>query len=343
MAPFLWTAYADFTRRGEAVFLINTWVSVVAACLLPNLTGLLPMAAAVLVFATFRTTLIPLANSMVFRALAGRHQGFAAIRLWGTVGYILTAVCAGFVVDRLGLRVAMHGIALAATACGLVAWLGRSRGQVGLPPAGLRAFMGILRDREFALLLVAAALARVSFGPYTTFFTIHLERLGLSGAFAGTAWALAAASELVVMLCWKPLSALASARTWLTVALGSHALRWLLSIPARDPALVLLIQLIHAFNFGVFYLAAVQMVDVLVPDGLRGTAQGIFASVVFGLGGLLGNTLSGFLYEPLGMAWLYAAAAVLAAGATVLYWTGTRPGVGGRRLGAGPIPGGTAR
>jgi hypothetical protein len=40
----------------------------------------------------------------------------------------------------------------------------------------------------------------VSYGLYGTFYTIHLERFGFSRSFAGAAWALAAGSELVVML-----------------------------------------------------------------------------------------------------------------------------------------------
>ncbi len=337
-APFLWTAYADATRRGEAIFRINTWVSALVALVLPNLRGLSPMAVAVLVFAIFRTPLIALANSMAFHALAGRRQGFAGIRLWGTVGYILAALAAGIAMEMIGLRAGMHGIGLAMLVCGVIAWTGRGRNRSSLPPARLRDFLETLRDRRFVLLVVAASLANMSFGPYTTFFTIHLKRLGLSSSFAGTAWALAAASELVVMACWTRICPLASLRVWVTLGLGAHAFRWILSIPAQGPAALLLIQLTHAFTFGVFYLAAVESVDRLVPQGLRATAQGVFASVVFGLSALVGSAASGFLYEPLGMARLYAAAAALASAGTILYWAGMRPPVA-----AGHIPEGSSR
>lgn len=301
------------------------------------------MVLTVLVFAVFRTPLISLANSMAFHALAGRRQGFAAIRLWGTVGYILAAVAAGIGMDRIGLRAGMHGIGLATLVCGVIAWMGRSRRRTSLPPARLGDFLETLRDRRFVLLVIAASLANMSFGPYTTFFTIHLKRLGLSSTFAGTAWALAAASELVVMVCWTRICPLVSMRVWLTLGLGAHALRWLLSIPARDPAALLLIQLTHAFTFGVFYLAAVESVDMLVPEGLRATAQGVFASVVFGLSTLVGNAASGFLYEPLGMGRLYAAAAALASAATVLYWAGTRQTVAAAPVAAGRVSEGSSR
>jgi PPP family 3-phenylpropionic acid transporter len=343
LAPFLWTACADVTRQGDRIFLANTWLAALAALLFPHLTGFCLAAAAVLIYAAFRTSLIPLANSMTFRALAGRRQGYAAIRLWGTLGYILVAMGVGFLVNRIGLRAGMYGIALAMTACGVVGWVGHSRERVGLPPVRLKAFLQTLRDRQVVLLLMSTCLAQVSFGPYTTFFTIHLQHLGLSTSFAGTAWALAAGSELFVMLGWTRMCALASIRTWLTVALAAHAVRWGLLVVAHAPAFLLAIQLTHAFTFGVFYLAGVQTVDALVPDGLRATAQGVFAAVTFGLGGLAGNTLAGLLYEPLGMAQLYGAAAALAVGATVLHWVGTRPAHADGRLAATRVPRGRHR
>ncbi len=318
-------------------------MAALAAVLFPNLAGFWPAAAAVLIYSAFRTSLIPLANSMTFRALAGRRQGYAAIRLWGTIGYILVAMGAGFLMNRIGLRMGMYGIALAMMACGVVGWAGRSRDRNGLLPVRLEEFPQTLRDRRVVVLLLATCLAQVSFGPYTTFFTIHLQHLGLSSGFAGTAWALAAGSELIVMLGWTRMCALASPRTWLTVALAAHAVRWGLFVVARDPAFLLAIQLTHAFTFGVFYLAGVQTVDAFVPDGLRATAQGVFSSVTFGVGGLVGNTLAGLLYEPLGMARMYAVAAVLAAGATVLHWVGTRPLLAGGRVATACAPGGKSR
>jgi len=337
LAPFLWTAYADATRQGERIFLWNSWAAALAALLLPNLRAFLPVAGAVLAYSAFRVSLIPLANAMTFRALAGRRQGYAAIRLWGTIGYILVAVAAGAVADRLGLRAGIYGLAVAMLACGVVAWMGRSRERGNLPPVRLGELLQVLRRRPVILFLAATGLAQMSYGPYSTFFTIHLEGLGFSKAFAGMAWALAASSELVVMLLWPRMCALASTRTWLTAALSLHALRWGLFVVARDPAAILAIQLTHAFTFGVFYLASVQTMDALAPEGLRATAQGVFASIAFGVSGLVGNVLGGRFYEPLGMRRLYAVASVLAAAATLLYWAGTRASGGvERRLAAQP-------
>ena len=322
VAPFLWTAYADATRQGDRIFLWNTWLSMAASLALPAARTFAVAALGIFCVAVFRTPLIPLANSMAFRALAGRPHGFAGIRLWGTIGYIVAAVVAGGVMDWLGLRIGMYGIALAMAACGVVAWAGRSRERVRLAPASLPEILESLRDRRFLMLVTATGLAWTSYGPYGTFYTIHLESLGYARAFAGAAWAVAATSELAVMLLWPRMCRWAEPRTWLMIALAAHPLRWLLSSIAHGPVLLLTIQLTHAFTFGVLYLAAMQIVERLAPAGLRATAQGVFASLTFGVGGLAGSILGGVLYEAMGMTALYIASAIISGWGMFVYAVG---------------------
>jgi PPP family 3-phenylpropionic acid transporter len=318
-APFLWTAAADLTRRVQPIFLFNTALCAVVAFLIPALRDFVPAAAAVLVFSLARSPLIPIANSFTLRALGGSPERYAGVRLWGTIGYIAAAVVAGSLMDRIGLARGIYGIGLAMLACAVTAWVGRSRDRLALPPARLRDIGRVLADRRLQRLLVAGGLARLSYCPYETFYTIHLGQLGLSRTFAGAAWALAAASELAVMLRWRRLCQRAGPRAWLGLGLGAHVVRWGLLAVAAGPVSLLAIQLTHALTFGAFYLAAVQEVDAAAPDGLRATAQGAFSSVTFALGGFLGNTLSGLLYEPLGIRGLYVAASVVAAAATAVY------------------------
>src|SRR5512138_3603314 len=51
LAPFLWTAYADATRRGEGLFRLNSGLAAVTGLLLPALTSVPTAALALLLFA----------------------------------------------------------------------------------------------------------------------------------------------------------------------------------------------------------------------------------------------------------------------------------------------------
>jgi len=326
LTPFLWTAYADLARAGMRIFRRNIWVCAAAGLLLPWLGTPALVATILVIYATFRTPLVPLANSMVLAAVGGRPQAYAAVRMWGTVGYIATAVGGGILADRVGLRPVIQGVGLSLLVCGAISWAACKEQRVDLPPARMADILAVLRDRRMLTLLAATSMAWMSYGPYTTFFTIQLGALGYSRTFAGIAWAVAAASELVVMACWTRLWPLLSARRWLGVAIAASAVRWFLFVLVRDPVSLLLVQLTNALTFGVFYLAAVEQVDALVPRTLRATAQGVLSSGTFGVGSFLGNLLGGLLYPVLGMTWLYFAAACVAAAGLGVYWLGGRIG-----------------
>ena len=318
LAPFLWTAWADATGRARGLFLWSSWLAglLFVPVLLARSWGFL--AAGLTLFALLKAPLVPLANSLAFRALGARREGYGRIRLWGSVGYIVTAVAGGALADRVGVAAVLGGVVIALLGCGAAA--GASlRGAAPAPPAPLKAGLrALLRRPGFRAFLVATFLARLSAGAYNTFFTIQLDLLGISQAVAGQAWALGVLSEVAVMAAWPRLVARAGPHRLLGLAIGAHALRWWLTAEVASPAGLLAIQLLHGLTFGAFYLASVQIVDETVLPDLRATGQGLFAAGVFGVSGVAGNSLAGCLFDGVGMVSLYRLSAVIAACATVL-------------------------
>jgi PPP family 3-phenylpropionic acid transporter len=318
LAPFLWTAWADATGRARAVFLWNTWLA--GLCFLPVLLvrsfGLL--AAALTLFALVKTPLVPLANSLAFQALGPRREDFGRIRLWGSLGYIVAAVCGGAIADHIGVAPVLAGVAALLAGCGLVATASLGRGAPSAPAPLAAGLAALLRGPGFRLFLGAAFLARLSAGPYNTFFTIQLDGLGISQAVAGWAWAVGVACEVVVMGVWPRLVARAGPERLLAAAAGAHALRWWLTAAATHPAALLAIQGLHGLTFGAFYLASVQIVDERVRPDLRATGQGLYAAWVFGVGGVAGNYLGGLLFDRMTLPGLYRVSALVALGATIL-------------------------
>jgi len=325
LAPFLWTVWADATGRARAVFRWNSWLA--GLCFLPVLFlgAAAPLAVALTIFALLKTPLVPLANSLAFQALGPDRRGYARIRLWGSVGYIGAAVTGGVLADRMGIVPALGGVVAALLGCGAVASASLARGAPA-PPARLAAGLaGLLRQPAFRLFLAATFLARLSAGPYNTFFTIQLDGLGISQAVAGRAWAVGVVAEVVVMAAWPPLAARARPERLLALAIGAHALRWWLNAAVTSPAGLLAVQVLHGLTFGLFYLASVQIVDEMVRPDLRATGQGLYAAAVFGVGGLAGNFFAGHLFDRLGLVPLYRLAAVLAGGGALLGLLVRRP------------------
>ena len=73
----------------------------------------------------------------------------------------------------------------------------------------------------------------------------------------------------------------------------------------QAPWLVLPINLLHGPSFSAMWAAGVAYAADSAPKGMGATAQGLFSSTVFGLGGTLGGFVGGMLYEGIGAASLF--------------------------------------
>lgn len=318
LAPFLWTAWADATGRARALFLWNTWLAALCFVPVPLLHSFGWLSVALTLFALMKTPLVPLANSLAFQALGARREAYGRIRLWGSVGYIVAAVAGGALADRLGVAAVLGAVVALLAGCGMVASASLGRAAPSAPTplgAGLAA---LVRQPGFRPFLCATFLARLSAGPYNTFFTIQLDMLGISQGVAGWAWAVGVLCEVAVMAAWPRLVLRATPERLLALATGAHALRWWLTAGVTHPAGLLAVQSLHGLTFGAFYLASVQIVDEMVRPQLRATGQGLYAALVFGLGGVAGNALGGLLFDRMGLPALYRLSALVAVGATCL-------------------------
>jgi PPP family 3-phenylpropionic acid transporter len=74
---------------------------------------------------------------------------------------------------------------------------------------------------------------------------------------------------------------------------------------------IILLSLLHGMTFGAFYVASIGFLGRRVPAALRTSGQALFASVTFGLGGLVGYLLSGVGYDAFGGHRLFALAAMI--------------------------------
>ncbi len=318
LAPFAWTAWADATGRARALFLWNTWLAGLCFVPVPLLRSFGWLSVTLALFALMKTPLVPLANSLAFQALGARREAYGRIRLWGSVGYIVAAVAGGAAAERIGVGAVLGAVVALLAGCGVVASAGLGRGAPSAPVPVGAGLAALLRQPAFRLFLGGAFLARLSAGPYNTFFTIQLDALGISQGVAGWAWAVGVLCEVAVMAAWPRLVTHAAPERLLALATGAHALRWWLTAAVTHPAGLLAIQSLHGLTFGAFYLASVQIVDAMVLPDLRGTGQGLYAAGVFGVGGVAGNALGGVLFDRMGLPALYRLCALIAVGATLL-------------------------
>ena len=317
--PFLWGALADAKHKRNEVFLLNTWATPLALCLLLFADRFLLLLPAILLFTAFRSPLIALLNAFTLQYGQDHEIDYGRFRVWGSLGYILAAIVLGRLIDLHSSRIALYGALIAFILCGLTwgrgfPWKGKG-GEGGFR----RQFGQIWREKRLLTFLLVGHLTWMSWAAYSNFFTIHLEELGISKGFAGWAWALGVVSEVAIMFGWRRVASRFRSRDLLTFAMLLIAVRWFLFSLARGPIAILSIQLLHGIAFATFYLSSMAILDEMTPSALKATSQGMYSALTFGLGSFLGGAISGLLFDQLGMVALFRVSSLMALLALWLY------------------------
>jgi MFS transporter, PPP family, 3-phenylpropionic acid transporter len=321
VAPHLWGGLADATDRqvrlvrATAVAGTLCWLGMFAS------VAFLWICAVTLAMGFFLSAVLPLVEATTLTRLGEQTGRYGAIRLWGSVGYIIAVVGVGYALDLFAAG-ALLWIVLGSLVIALAfTWL--IPDGVRAPHAGEQGpIADVLKRPEVIALIVACALMAVAHGPYYAFYSIHLVDHGYSKGLTGWLWALGVICEIAIF-AWLPrLYAACSLRGILIASFALATVRFLIiGWGAESLALLLFAQTLHAASFGSFHAAAIGIVHQVFRGRHQARGQAIYGSLTFGIGGAVGSLASGYAWEPLGPALTFSAASVCAfAGLLLIIW-----------------------
>ena len=333
ITPLAWGWIADRTRRPDLVLravLLGAFVGLLPLTLVRTMPGMLGIYAAHQVFAV---AIIGLVDSLALERVR-RGDDYGRIRVWGSLSFAVTCGVVGAVLERRGALPADRLVPiLMASALGLsfLASLGLRGGGATADHEHERPHAHdvrlLLRDRRFLLLLVVAPLHWAASAPYNGFFAILVQDRGLPPTVAAHAFTLSVAGEIAVLYFFRRLRARFRLASLLGVSFAATVVRWwgIAGAGGSEAALVLL-QLVHALTFGVFWAAALAWLGECVSPRLRATGQTMFTAITFGVGNIAGVLGTGALYDAFGGA----GAAFVVAGAleivplALMLWLGRK-------------------
>ncbi|HET6720016.1 MAG TPA: MFS transporter [Rhodocyclaceae bacterium] len=300
VAPNVWGWLADHGGRRLGIIRLSSALAILAVGSFYFVAGFWAWWIALGAMAFFWSASLPLFESLTLDKLQ-RHGGdYSRVRLWGSVGFIVTVSAAGWLLDRLPID-SIRGMLLAMLVGILAfAWLARDP-FAQRPAAPHEALWPVLRSPRVAALLACCFAMSAAHGAYYLFFSIYLAGLGYSQTAIGLLWSLGVLAEIGVFLFMAPLFRRFSTRHILLACFAAAVLRFLLiAWSAEVLAWLILAQLMHALSFGAFHSASIQSVKRWFPASCQGRGQALYSSLSFGAGGLLGGLVAGALWDGAG-------------------------------------------
>ncbi|TBU88986.1 MFS transporter [Phytopseudomonas dryadis] len=319
IAPNLWGWLGDYSGRRLLIVRLGALCTLLSLSLIFVSQSYAWLAMVMALHAFFWHAVLPQFEVITLAHLREQSTRYAQIRLWGSIGFILSVVGLGKAFDWFSLDIYPWALLLIITGIALSSfWVPDAQPLASSQSVNRGGFVQQLKQPGVLAFYLCVALMQLSHGPYYTFLSIHLEQLGYSRGLIGMLWALGVVAEVLMFMGMARLLRHFSLRQVLVASFLVAAVRWLLmGFEAEHLALLLFAQVLHAATFGSFHAASISFVQRSFGARQQGQGQALYASLA-GIGGALGALYAGYSWNSLGPQWTFALAGLAALGAAVI-------------------------
>jgi nucleoside transporter len=318
---FFSNQFADRNFAAERFMAASHLIGGLALVACAFLTSFWPFFAAYLVFSLLYVPTLSVSNSIAFANLKDPAKDFGAVRMGGTVGWVLVSwpfvFLLGAKADAAQVRwiflvAAIVSFALAAYSLTLPHTPPKRDAQApgsrsGDPLAWREAikllgvpFVGVL----FAVTFIDSVIHNGYFVMADNFLT---NRVGIAGNLSMIVLSLGQLAEIVTMLVLGTVLARLGWKTTMIVGILGHAARFaVFAFFADSVPVIVAVQLLHGICYAFFFATVYIFVDATFPKDVRSSAQGLFNLLILGIG----NVGASFLFPSLIAHWTDAAGKV---------------------------------
>jgi PPP family 3-phenylpropionic acid transporter len=312
VAAPLWGRLSDRLGRPLRLVQVALLCSMIAYFLMSRQSSFGWIAVFIALQALGNAAVAPLSDS--FAVELGRHAGFGGMRLWGSFGWAVMVLVAGWLIERRGISVIFTGYAvLALLAVLALSLVSRSvpaplHADSVLPPVDVMV-KSLFADRRMLGLMATMLIWEMSIMSVEQFEPIFLDQLGAGETLIGLVFTLAALVEMPGMLLADRL-------------LKNRDAAWLLRAAcwfgAARAALILIAPTVGAITSGGSvlrgFLYAFKIVGLTVfvtrhaPKNQVATVLAVYTVVLYNVSNMLAGLTAGWIFDKVGAYWLYALA-----------------------------------
>jgi len=312
IAPLILGWLSDHIQKRLIIIQISLVITVIAFAGVLTYQSYWWFVMVMMIFGFFWNASLPLFEALTLSHLTGDTHRYSHIRLWGSIGFILTVALLPFLIDQSGITLLPLIMLVLLTANGISSLFVNDKTEEVEQHSSAN-LSKTLKSPIVIALFLACAIQSMSHGAYYTFFSIYLEDHHYSRVTTGMMWALGVIAEVGLFVFVHRFLSHFGACKLFTLALFITVIRWvILALWVDSFPLLIFSQILHAASFGLFHASAIHLTHQLFPGRLQGRGQALYAGLSFGLGGALGNWLSGYAWDSMGSTWTFLASAVIA-------------------------------
>ena len=245
---------------------------------------------------------LALVNSVSFRQMTNPEKQFPAVRVLGTIGWIVAGVTIGWLSwEQQGqLTQTFRMAAVASLILGVFSFL-----LPATPPTrrgekatvrdilGLEA-IGLLKNRSYLVFFISSIAICIPLAFYYNFTNLFLNEIGVQSAAA--VQSLGQVSEVLFLLLMPFLLVRLGVKITLAIGMAAWALRYVFFAFGDAGSLywMLLVGIVlHGICYDFFFVAGQIYTDKFAGARFRSAAQGLITLATYGVGILIGSLLAG--------------------------------------------------
>lgn len=263
-------------------------------------TSFWPFFAGYLVYSLLYVPTLSVSNSIAFANLKDPAKDFGAIRMGGTIGWMLVSWPFVFLlgahagpeqVRSIFVVAAIVSFALAAYSLTLPHTPPKK--DVAADPLAWREAIKLLAVPFVGVLFVVTFIDSVIHNGYFVMADAFLtERVGIAGNLSMVVLSLGQLAEIVTMFVLGGVLIRLGWKVTMIVGILGHAARFLVFAFLADsvPAIIA-VQLLHGIAYAFFFATVYIFVDAAFPKDVRSSAQGLFNLLILGVGSVVASFL----------------------------------------------------
>jgi len=248
----------------------------------------------------FYNTIQPILDSMSLK-LAQNNPAFSygTLRIAGAAGWAFTGVVVGHYIDAVNTTVIFVYSAISMLLTFIFTFSLKSADQKPSAPASqsFQNIRDVFGNKTLIFLLICVFLVSACATTIWNFYSIYMKENGASASLVGYGLSLQGLCELPLFYFSAKIIGKLGIKTTLLITVLTTAVRMLLYSLIKNPHVAVFIEILHGISWSLFWVVCVEYVNMLVREDWRVTGQSLLYAAYYGVGAIVGNFWTGYLYD----------------------------------------------